>query len=292
MALEFELMPVIHRMARQALVKRGARARMVEAHGHEMHLVDLPGRGSGPPVVLLHGLGSSGLTFSRIILPLARYSRRVLAADLPGAGFSPQPAQPLSLEETTRTLVALYERELNGEPAVWFGNSLGGAMATMIASERPDLVKGLALSSPAGARVAPERFSALLQSFKISKWNEGRELLKRLYHRAPPLVPELMGFDMVKLFGRPIVHGYLNDSRTNTFIEEERLQKLRMPILLLWGKGEKLLPYEMIDYFRAHLPAHAEIEEVEGYGHVPHLEAHQHLAERIGNFVARLAPPQ
>jgi pimeloyl-ACP methyl ester carboxylesterase len=286
--MALELMPLVNRAARAVLVRRGARSRTVELNGHTVHLLDLPGRTSGPALVLMHGLGSSSLTFSRILPALTRHASRVLAADLPGAGFSPEPARPLSLEDTVRFLADLYTRELQGQPAVFVGNSLGGAMALVLASERPDLMRGLVLVAPAGAKMPPERFQALVRTFDMRSWRDGRDFLRRIYHRPPRLIPELLGPEMVTNFSRAAVKEYLAGDRPTNYVEEERLARLSMPLLLLWGKSEKLLPYESIDYFRAHLPQHAQIEEVEGFGHVPHLDAARSLVERIGRFMAAL----
>ena len=59
-----------------------------------------------------------------------------------------------------------------------------------------------------------------------------------------------------------------------------------MPTLLIWGQSEKLLPYEGLDFFRAHLPAHAEIHEVKGFGHMPQMEHPRAFVERLETFAA------
>ena len=61
-----------------------------------------------------------------------------------------------------------------------------------------------------------------------------------------------------------------------------------MPVLLLWGESEKLLPAERLDYFRAHLPPHAEIHVVERFGHVPQVER----PERAGDPTWCASPTQ
>jgi len=284
----FELLPLVNRAMRAKLVRGGARSRDIVAHGHAVHLLDVPGTGSGPPLVLVHGLGSSGLTFSQIIPGLAKFSRRVLAADLPGAGFSPLPQTPPTIEESVHLLASLYERELGGEKALVVGNSLGGAMAAELSFRRPELVRALVLSAPAGAEVSPERFAALLQSFEMKSWRQGRDFMRKLYHRAPPLVPELLAYDMLKSFGRPHVQRLLHGDRPNDHLEPSVLGGLQMPVLLLWGRSEKLLPYESIEYFRKHLPPHALIEEVADWGHVPHLDRPRELVARLERFARAL----
>ena len=64
-----------------------------------------------------------------------------------------------------------------------------------------------------------------------------------------------------------------------------------MPLLFLWGRSEKLLPASALRYFRAHLPAHAVIEEPVGFGHTPQLEVPGRLAERVLAFLGKLELP-
>ncbi|MFN7135603.1 MAG: alpha/beta fold hydrolase, partial [Myxococcales bacterium] len=95
-----KLLPMGQELLRRVLVRQGAQSVYRELEGHRVHYFDVPGRGAGPTVVLLHGLGGSSIGFSRCLLPLARNARRVIAPDLPGSGWSPEPADgPLGLME-------------------------------------------------------------------------------------------------------------------------------------------------------------------------------------------------
>jgi pimeloyl-ACP methyl ester carboxylesterase len=98
----------------------------------------------------------------------------------------------------------------------------------------------------------------------------------------------LLGREIVDNFHSAAVKEYLGGERPANHIAEADLAKLTMPVLLLWGRSEKLLPYEGLDYFRAHLPRHALIEEVEGFGHSPHIESAGRLVERIQQFLGSL----
>ena len=49
-------------------------------------------------------------------------------------------------------------------------------------------------------------------------------------------------------------------------------------------RAEKLLPYEGVDYFRAHLPQHATVEVVKGFGHIPQMERPVQLVKRLIAF--------
>ena len=57
-----------------------------------------------------------------------------------------------------------------------------------------------------------------------------------------------------------------------------------MPVLLLWGGSERLLPAETLDYYRTHLPPHAKVQVVEGFGHVPQVERPDELVSHLVRF--------
>src|SRR4051812_43546340 len=103
---------------RRTLIARGARSAEVRVAGHRVHYYDVAGPGRGPPIVLVHGLGSSGTSFSRVMFALAERYRRVLAPDLPGNGSSPLPTTgPLPVEQQLEVLRAFTEATVS-EPAV------------------------------------------------------------------------------------------------------------------------------------------------------------------------------
>lgn len=128
-----------------------------------LHVADFGG--SGPPMVLVHGLGGSHLNWAANGHALA--SRfRVLAPDLAGFGLTPPAGRSCSVEANV-SLLERYLRSL-GEPVVLAGNSMGGMISVLVAAQFPELVRALVLVNPAlplgpGARFDPQvvqRFAA------------------------------------------------------------------------------------------------------------------------------------
>ena len=67
-------------------------------------------------------------------------------------------------------------------------------------------------------------------------------------------------------------------------LSPELLQSLKMPVLLVWGGSERLLPAETLDYYRSHLPSHAQVRVVEGFGHIPQVERPEELVSHLVRF--------
>lgn len=270
----------MQQVVRQVLRARGVRSEFVEVGGQSVHHYALEGQGTGPDVVLVHGLGGSANSFSRVVLPLAEHFARVWVPDLPGHGFSPlYCGGPTCLQNQYDVLRAYLDTVVRA-PAYVVGNSLGGAMSLQLAADVPDQVRALALIAPAGADVGEERLKALLESFDVRTLTEAREMTRRLFHR-PPRAVLLLAHELRRFYGAPAVRALVQEALGRLeSLRPEVLAQVRAPTLLLWGQSERLLPYEGVDYFRKHLP-HADVRVVPGFGHVPQVE-------RPGELVAHL----
>ena len=280
-----DLLGTFQRGVRQYLALRGVASCATRIQGHAIHYYALEGTGAGPPLLLVHGLGGNANGFGQTFFPLARRFRRVVAVDLPGNGFSPDPpGGPLSLQEYIGVLFEFCERVVK-EPAFVVGNSLGGGMCITLAAMAPQRVKALGLISPAGARVEHGRLEDTLRSLDVRNAADTRNLLRRLFHRAP--LPALIAaFELQRMYQTAAVRGVLAElaAGASSAIEPELLGSLSMPVLLIWGASEKLLPYEGIDYFKKHLPAHSQVQVVKGFGHVPQVERPRALARALIQF--------
>ncbi|MBX3212491.1 MAG: alpha/beta fold hydrolase [Labilithrix sp.] len=281
------LLPLAERLGREALRRRGISSSLVDTTLGPIHTYDAPGRGNLPATVVLHGLGSAATPFGQVLAHLHRHVRRIVAPDYPGHGFSDGAREKLTPGKLFESVSTALDATLT-EPAVVVGNSLGGALALRYALARPAQVRALVLVSPAGARSSDEEWAAIRTAFAVTSRAQARTFLERLYHRPPWFLPLLL-HEFPETLGRRAVRELLESASNDDAPTPDELAALKMPILFVWGRSERLLPSTHLDYFSRHLPKHAVIEQPEGFGHCPHFDAPLVLARRIVSFARTLA---
>lgn len=281
------LLPAAERLGRHALVRRGARSLWYPTRRGHIHYYDVPGLGNLPTVVLLHGLGTAATAFAGLLGGLRPHFRRLVAPDHLGHGFSSGPERALTpdhvLDATSEALLGILT-----EPALLVGNSMGGALALKFALAHPDKVRGLLLVSPAGAPFADTEWQELRDVFELTSRRDAMRLFHRIY-RHPPWLLRLMAHEMTEHFRRPAVRSLLAGSATSALVTPAELQTLAMPVMLLWGRADGLLPRTQLAYFRENLP-HARIEEPQ-FGHSPHLDATLALRDYVVGFAESVTTP-
>jgi len=274
-------------MLRRYLVARGVASVTTGVRGFQVHSYLQNGTGPHGPAVLVHGLGGSANSFYKVILPLSKSFSRVYAVDLPGCGFSPMPSEGITVEAQVQALAAFIQ-DVVREPVVLIGNSLGGAMSIRVTHDHPEWVKTLLLVSPAGARITEQRSEELIEALTVTSNAQARALTRRLFHQTP-VMALLFAAELKKQYNAEVVKAFLQVARTVEPLSEDMLASVSVPTLLLWGKSEKLLPQEMLAYFRAHLPRTAEIHVVENFGHIPQMERPSELVSHVQGFLRRMA---
>ena len=276
-------MQVTERLARRALNVLGVRSRFVTTSAGPVHVLEARGRGALPPLVLVHGFSASAATQFVPLLPLLTpHFSRVIALDLPGHGESALAAGA----EPTEVLPAALGEVLSGvaaEPAVVFATSLGGAIALRCASTSPGLFAKLVLCSPAGAPFRAGEEEALLAAFAMPRRRDAFAFVDRLF-AAPAPVRLALALGVRTSFRRPVLVRVLRSALRGDPISAAELAALPMPVLLVWGARERVLPASGLAYFKAHLPATARVVEPPSFGHAPFLDHPGALAKLIVAF--------
>lgn len=267
---------------RLLLKNRGFASRRIRSSAGMIHVYDGGGRGTLPPIVLLHGIGANATGFAELMVRLSRHTRRIVAPDAPGHGFSVGHPEALHYQMAFDAVIETLDRVLE-EPAIVVGNSMGGAVALRIAQHRPERVLGMVLLSPAGTPMSAVEIAALRARFTFASSAEALRFVRGLYHRAP-WYTRLIARDVRAIFASPAINGILGSVTPGDGAMPEALASMSMPILFVWGKSETLLPPAHLEYYRRHLPPQAQILEPEDFGHCPHLDRARAVAELIVKF--------
>lgn len=276
------------RAARALLRLGGFRSRHVATSVGRVHALEASGIGGGAPLVLLHGFGAAGADFGPLLLHLRSAFRRVVAPDLPAHGFSDAPHGGMRKEALERGLVESLDALID-EPAIVFGNSMGGIGAIRYALARPERVAALVLCSPGGAAMTDAQLRAFVRTFRLETHAEALAFIDRLLARRSRL-RHLFAWGVRHRFGRPEMRELLDSVSSSDLLTPAQLRSLSMPVLLLWGRAERILPSTHYGFFRRHLPHHARIETPRDFGHSPFLDDARALADRIIAFADTLEP--
>lgn len=133
------------RMKRVAEAAVPPLGRMIDTPTGRLHVIE---QGTGPAVVMIHGLGVTARNFSHGLMGQLASTHRCIAIDRPGMGWSDRaedaPANPRA--QALQIMAALEAMGVNRPLVV--GHSLGGAIALCMALDHPDRIRGLALLAP------------------------------------------------------------------------------------------------------------------------------------------------
>ena len=256
------------------------------AEGKRFFVHEREGRGAGPPVLLVHGLGGAATSFVSIARALCRSCKRVLVIDLPGHGKAALGAgeAPIGPVEMTHAIARVLESA--DEPMLLVGNSLGGALVLGAALLWPDKIAGVVGLAPAGAPFS-EAESAEVRTVFRGGAASGGDLGRRLFH-APPFAVRLVASGLGAHIGEPAVqHIVSNIHAGEQGLPAAELRALRVPALVLWGDGDRVLPPSGADYFRSVLPP-GSVEILERCGHLPQIEKSGLVLARLEKFIAEL----
>jgi esterase len=132
----------------------------------ELH-IEHDGDPGAPPVLLLHGIASSGHTWDWLVATLTS-THSVLRLDFRGHGRSGRAPGAYQMPDYVSDAVAVCE-QLVKRPCVVVGHSLGGATAAALAQQRPDLVSGIVLEDPPLFIAEGLGEGALMDAFRLMR---------------------------------------------------------------------------------------------------------------------------
>jgi len=285
--LERALIHTIRRSTDVGLRATGFRRRFVETSLGRVHALDMKGEGELPPLVLFHGLGSRATDYMRLMQGLRSQHRRLLALDMPGHGRSWTP-RPYAGSRPVRQSMMEAADVLLDEPAILFGNSLGGLVAIRYALERPERALGLMLVNPGGAPLNDEELAQLLSRFKFDTRADSERFIDGLLGRSTRL-KGVLAWGVRRRMSRSGTRQLIERIDHSDLLSPEELARLSAPIYFFWGRRDRILPDSNRRFFLEHLPAGTRVDQPEDYGHVPYIDDHRAFLEIVRGFARSLA---
>ncbi|CAN5680782.1 alpha/beta fold hydrolase [soil metagenome] len=276
----------------------------ISLHGHDLFYRRA---GSGPLLLLVHGMAGSSATWQPVIEELAEHFT-VVAPDLPGHGRSDKPRGDYSLGAYASVLRDLLHH-LGLGPATVVGQSLGGGITMQFAYQYPEQCERLVLvgSGGLGDEVSPLLRALTLPGVEYvmpvafvpvigDAVTGAARLLGKVGLRPSPEVVQ-MWLAYSSLADGDTRTAFLHTLRSVVDHKGQRVSALdkiylaeQLPTLIVWGDEDRIIPVQhAYDAHRA-IPD-SRLEVFEGCGHFLHAEEPARFARLLRDFVATTVPP-
>jgi pimeloyl-ACP methyl ester carboxylesterase len=233
-------------------------------------------RGTGEPVVLLHGLMGQMQHWDAVLDALGD-GYRAIAPGLPV--FHPD-LRETSVGALGRYVLRLLDA-LDVPRAVLGGNSLGGHVALRLALDHGDRVSGLVLTGSSG--LFERGFASGVPHRPDRTWV--RQKMEEVFFD-PTLVTDGWVEDVHRTVTTAAsalrVLRLARDARRDNL--ETRLGEIRVPTLLVWGRDDRITPPDVGERFRALIPD-AHLWHLSQCGHAPMLERPEPFAEVLADWL-------
>jgi pimeloyl-ACP methyl ester carboxylesterase len=253
------------------------------------------------PLVFVHGLSGCWANWLEQ-LPALAAEHRVVTLDLPGFGYSPMPAEPITMSGYARLLDRLLG-QLGIDAAAVVGNSMGGFISCELAIAFPQRVERLVLISAAGisttgnahtTRALPSlrRMETVLvasggwlasKSETVARRARLRDALLYIVTRHPGRLPAALAAEQLRGAGKP---GFIQALESILEYDiRERLPEIACPTLIVWGDGDRLIPVRDADVFAELIPGSRKVI-FEDTGHMSMLERPAAFNALLADFLA------
>jgi pimeloyl-ACP methyl ester carboxylesterase len=246
--------------------------------------------GSGPPVLLIMGLGLSGGAWWRTV-PVLAGGHQVITFDNRGVGRSRSLLHAYTTEVMADDAVSVLDAA-GVERAHVYGISLGGMVAQQVALRHPERVRSLVLgaTSPGGAR-AHRPDEAVLEFLRRRLWMTHREAAWRSVQfnyseRCRAERPERIDEDVSQRLAHsfPAQAYFAQLWAASTHDAYARLARIEAPTLVVHGSDDRMIPIENGRMLAGRIPG-ARLTELPGTGHLYATEIPE-VDEEISAFMA------
>ena len=245
-------------------------------------------RGSGPPLLLVTGLGASLELAEPFERELVARGRQVISFDAPGIGGSTPYRSPRRMPGLVRTITRMLDA-LGYDQVDVFGVSLGGVVAQQLARQAPHRVRGLVLAATApGVGGMPGAPSALLALTTPRRYRDPEHYLRiagRIYGGMARTDPRTLLRSTIGRVQAPSMIGYVGQLYAITgWTSMPWLHTLRQPTLVIAGDDDPIIPLINGRILAWRIP-NASLHVVRGGGHLFILERPADIAGLVTSFL-------
>jgi len=261
----------------------GVANREVTVRGIGMHY-EVEGPADGPAVVLVHGLGGRAEDWRKLAPYIAKAGFRVYLPDLPGYGRSEKPADfSYSVRDEADVVVGFLDA-LDLKQVDLGGWSMGGAIVQHVAADHPERVRRLMLFDSAGIFVLPAWNVELFTPTSAAELDQ----LDVLLMPNPPKLPGFLARDILRVSDERawIIHRAISEMLTGRDATDKLLPGLKMPVLIVWGSADRILPLEQGEAMHGLVPQ-SEFDLVAGCGHLAPGQCAPQMERQVVGFLKR-----
>lgn len=259
----------------------GAHSRWMTLNGHRIHYYEA-GPSDAAPVVLVHGLGGHSEDWRMLQYFIIAAHRRIYMIDLPGYGRSEWPQDfSYSIPDEANTVVAFMDA-LGLKQVDLGGWSMGGWIAQRIAIDHPERIKRLMLFDSAGLHSRPQWNTDLFLPTSAQELDQ----LDALLMPHPPQVPGFIARDILRYSHEHawVIRRALHSMLAGKDTTDEELPKLNMPVLIVWGEEDQIMPVLNGEQMHRLIP-NSEFVVVPGCGHLAPIQCSNQIGPKVKAFL-------
>lgn len=261
--------------------RHGIESQVVQAGQYRLHYLVA---GEGRPLVLVHGLGGSSANWLKTIPEYTRRGYRVYAPDLLGFGASDTPDIDYAVSHQVPVLRQFLDA-VGIRRAHLAGISMGGWTSALLALESPERVSRLVLLDSAGMAMPEEQARRAAAALLPGTPEELDRMMNAITVRPRP-IPRFVARDLLRRLRQRewVVRRALASMLTGADLLDGRLARLRVPVLLVWGREDALTPLAVGEAMHRELP-HSVLRVFPGCGHVAAYACRDQVIPAVAAFL-------